>query len=189
MRGFTRGQLLLAAAGTIAVGLAAVLGLAMHLGVGQPPIGSVDAGFKLAPAFELPRFDEGTIKIDAYDDRPVFLYFWASWCTPCKTEAPTIERLWPEYEARGYAFIGVNILDQDRDAQAFLREHRLSFPVVRDREGSVYLQYGVYGMPESFFISPGLEVREKYLGELSESVLRERLDRLRDTPARTERAR
>ncbi len=187
MRTLTRAQFILAGVGTATVGLAGVLGLAMSRGVGQPPIGSVSAGFDGAPTFELPRFDDGTVRLGEYADRPVFLYFWASWCTPCRTEAPTIQRLWPEYESRGFAFVGVNILDQDRDARVFLREHNLTFPIVRDVEGSVYLQYGVYGMPESFFIRPGLEVQEKYLGELSEDVLRDRLDRIDGGGARTER--
>lgn len=180
------GRLLFVGVGVVAVGLAVVLGVAMSRGVGQPPIGSVSAGFETAPPFDLPRFDQGNVRLEDYRDRPVLLYFWASWCTPCRTEAPTIERVWPEYEARGYAFIAVNILDHDREARAFLDEFRLTFPAVRDTEGSVYLQYGVYGMPESFFIKPGLVIEEKYLGALTEDVLREHLARI-DIPQRAER--
>lgn len=175
--------------GAAAVGLAVLLGVAMSRGVGQPPIGSVAAGFEDAPLFELARFDQGTVRLAEYEDRPVFLYFWASWCTPCRTEAPTIQRLWPEYQARGYAFVGVNILDQEQDARAFMKEFGLDFPMVRDVEGSVYLEYGVYGMPESFFIEPGLSIREKYLGELTETVLRERLGGIESPTERTERVR
>jgi peroxiredoxin len=163
--------------------LAGVLGVAMRRGVGQPPIGSVAAGFSSAATFELPRFDQGTVSLSAFEDQPVFLYFWASWCTPCRTEAPVIQRLWPEYEALGYAFVGVNILDQEAEARRFIQEYGLTFPLVRDVEGSVYLEYGVYGMPESFFLKPGLVVQEKYLGELSESVLRERLAQVAGTEA------
>lgn len=188
MQQLTRGRLVLLGIGAAAIGLAAALGIAMSRGVGQPPIGSVSAGFTNAPVFDLPRFDQGTVSLDQYQDRPVFLYFWASWCTPCRTEAPTIQRLWPEYEARGYAFLGVNILDQDADARAFMRDFNLSFPMVRDTDGSVYLQYGVYGMPESFFIRPGLAIEEKYLGELTEDVLRARLSAIEGAPARAERA-
>ena len=177
--------------GVLALALAVALGAAMRSGVGQPPLGAVDPGFTVASTFELPRFDAGTFALADYREHPVFLYFWASWCTPCRTEAPVIQRLWPEFEARGYTFVGVNIQDQDADAIRFIQEHGLTFPQVRDREGSVYLDYGVYGLPESFFLKPGLVVREKYLGEVTEPVLRERLaaiDGHADSggPARTE---
>jgi cytochrome c biogenesis protein CcmG/thiol:disulfide interchange protein DsbE len=160
----------------------------MRGGVGQPPLGSVDPGFTTATAFELPRFDAGTFALIEHRDRPVFLYFWASWCTPCRTEAPLIQRLWPEFDARGYTFVGVNIQDQDAAARRFIAEYGLTFPQVRDREGSVYLDYGVYGLPESFFIRPGLVVQEKYLGEVTEAVLRDRLAAIdgHNGPPRTE---
>lgn len=174
-RGTLIGRLLLAGIGVLVLTLAGVLGVAMRRGVGQPPLGSVSAGFTSAAPFELKRFDGGTVSLATFEDRPVFLYFWASWCTPCRSEAPVIQRLWPEYEALGYAFLGVNILDQEADAQRFIQEFGLTFPLVRDAEGTVYLEYGVYGMPESFFLKPGLVVQEKYLGELSEPILRERL--------------
>jgi cytochrome c biogenesis protein CcmG/thiol:disulfide interchange protein DsbE len=153
----------------------------MRGGVGQPPLGAIDPGFTTASAFELPLLsagsagEAGTFALGEYRERPVFVYFWASWCTPCKREAPLIQRLWPEFEARGYTFVGVNIQDHEQDARRFIEEHGLSFPQVRDREGAVYLEYGVYGLPESFFLKPGLLVHEKYLGEFSEAVLRERL--------------
>lgn len=171
----SRVQVAVASVGVFALAMAVALGAAMKEGVGQPPIGAVDPGFRQAAAFELPRFDAGTFALAEHGDRPVFLYFWASWCAPCKAEAPLIQRLWPEFEARGYTFVGVNIQDQDADARRFIEEHGLTFPQVRDREGSVYLDYGVYGLPESFFLKPGLVVNEKYLGEFDEAVLRQRL--------------
>jgi cytochrome c biogenesis protein CcmG/thiol:disulfide interchange protein DsbE len=193
----SRVQVAIASAGLLALALAVALAAAMRGGVGQPPLGAVDAGFTTAATFELPRLNNdgagaaGTFSLGDYGDRPVFVYFWASWCTPCKAEAPLIQRLWPEFEARGYTFVGVNIQDQEQDARRFVEEHGLTFPQVRDREGAVYLDYGVYGLPESFFLKPGLLVHEKYLGEFDETVLRERLGAIdvgavANPPARTE---
>lgn len=176
MARLTHGQIAVVSVGVVALALAAALGLAMRSGVGAPPLGAVDAGFTSAQPFQLPRFDAGTVDLDSYRGQPVFLYFWASWCAPCQAEAPLIERLWPEYRDRGYAFVGVNIQDQESAARAFVERHRLTFPVARDAEGSVYLDYGVYGLPESFFLKPGLEVQQKYLGEFTEADLRARLD-------------
>ena len=90
-----------------------------------------------------------------------------------------IQRLWPEYEADGYTFIGINILDSNRDASEFIEEFGLSFHSVADDEGDVYLEYGVYGLPEAFFLRPGLIVSRKLIGELSEQEFREILEHLR----------
>ena len=193
----SRVQVAIASTGVLALALAVALGAAMRGGVGRPPLGAVDPGFTTASTFELPLLDPrgasspGTFALGEYRDRPVFVYFWASWCTPCKSEAPLIQRLWPEFEALGYTFVGVNIQDQEQDARRFIEEHGLTFPQVRDREGAVYLDYGVYGLPESFFLKPGLLVHEKYLGEFDETVLRQRLGAIdggvgSSAPARTE---
>lgn len=167
----------------IVVGLAglvaiSVLGVALARGVGQPDIGATDAGFEVAGDFTLPTFDGGTFTLSEHSQGPVFLYFWASWCQPCREEAPVIQRLWPEYRDRGYTFVGVNIIDSEDAGTAFIDEFDLSFPMVRDVDGAVYLDYGVYGVPESFFLTSGLEVDTKFLGELTEESLRDQLDRI-----------
>ena len=114
----------------------------------------------------------------------MFVYFWASWCVPCQAEAPVIQKLWPEYERRGYTFVGVNIWDAESDARRFLEQQRLSFPVVADSNGRVYVDYGVDALPDSYFLEPGLRARTRYQGALTEATLRELLDELGHTTAR-----
>jgi cytochrome c biogenesis protein CcmG/thiol:disulfide interchange protein DsbE len=173
------GRLLVIGVGLLAVALLAVLAVAMRQGVGASPLGPTDAGFALASSFELPTLDDAdTFRLDDHAGGPLFVYFWASWCAPCREEAPLIERLWPEYRARGYTFVGVNILDAERDARAFAAEFELTFPLVRDVEGTVYLDYGVYGLPEAFFLRPGLLVDQKFNGALGEAELRSMLAKL-----------
>ena len=166
------------AAGTAALLLALVLAAGLARGVGDSPFGVSEAQFETAAPFALPALDGQRIVLLDHADGPVFLYFWASWCAPCRREAPLIQRLWPEFEAAGYSFIGVNILDGTQDALAFVEQYGLTFPQVRDEAGSVYLDYGVYGLPESFFLRPGLAVAQKFVGELTEAELREMLDAL-----------
>ncbi len=164
-------------AGGAAALLAVVsLGVAMSRGVGREPLGVTDAGFSVASDFTLPTIDGGLFTLAEHADGPVFLYFWASWCRTCQRDAPVIQRVWPDYEEAGYTFVGVNILDDEDDARAFIERYRLSFPNVRDLTGRVYLEYGVYGIPESFLLRPGLLVSEKFLGAFSESALRRMLD-------------
>ena len=155
-----------------------VLAYALWQGVGQTESGREDIGGALAPDFTVTQFDGEDFTLSDYQDRPVFLYFWASWCGPCIQEAPNIEALWPEYRDRGYVFLGLNIWDIEADAQQFIKELGLSFPLARDGERSVYVEYGVQGLPVAFFLEPGLQIRSRYTGPLDEDTLRQELDRI-----------
>ena len=184
---WVQGRVLVLVAGGAAIVLAGALALAMSRGIGGVRLGEADAGFELAADFTLPTFGGETFTLSDHADGPVFVYFWASWCAPCTREAPLIERLWPEYQAAGYTFVGVNIQDGERDARTFIEELGLTFPMVSDDgrfsaatddSGSVYLDYGVYGLPEGFFLRPGMVVSQKFLGELTERLFREMLGRI-----------
>ena len=170
------GRLLVIGVGSALLALIAVLAIASVRDVGRDPLGVVDPGIERAAEFSLPSLDGGEVSIADYADRPIFLYFWASWCAPCEREAPLIERLWKEFEARGYAFLGVNILDSEREARRFVERHGLTFPSLVDADGGVYLEFGVNGVPEAYFLSPGLQVQRKFLGELRESEFRAMLE-------------
>ena len=178
VRPWLRGRLLVLIGGGSALLLAGALAVATSRGIGGPELGATGTGFEIAADFTLPTFDGGSFTLSEHSRGPVFVYFWASWCLPCRLEAPLIQRLWPEFEAAGYTFIGVNILDSERDARAFIEEFELTFPMATDDSGSVYLEYGVYGLPEAFFLRPGLVVRQKFIGELTEQEFRAMLGRL-----------
>lgn len=178
-----RGRLIAAAAGAALLALVAVLALASARGVGGDRLGEVDAGIDRAAEFRLPALGGGEVSIADYAGGPVFLYFWASWCAPCDREAPLIERLWEEFGARGYAFLGVNILDSEREARRFVERHGLSFPTLVDGDGGVYLEFGVDGVPEAFFLAPGLRVERRFVGELRERELRAMLESIGPGPA------
>jgi cytochrome c biogenesis protein CcmG/thiol:disulfide interchange protein DsbE len=165
------------AAGAVLIGLVVLLAVAMQRGIGQAGDGRSDVGSPATP-FQVTRFDGEPFDLQAAADRPVFLYFWASWCYPCEEEAPVIERLWPEYRDRGYVFLGVNIWDIQADAEAFIERHGLSFPLAADADGTVYVEYGVQGLPTAYFIEPGLQIRSRYDGRLDEGTLRDLLDEL-----------
>ena len=175
----TRGSRLVAAGmGGLLGLLLLVLAFAMWQGVGSADTGREEVGGEIARDFTVPQFNGEPFTLSEHQDQPIFLYFWASWCGPCIEEAPVIEELWPEYRDRGYVFLGLNIWDLDSDARAFVEELGLSFPVARDAERSVYVEYGVQGLPVAFFLEPGLEIRSRYTGPLDEATLREELDRI-----------
>lgn len=178
-----RGRLLIALAGIVPLAVVIALGIGMATGVGGEPLGDVESGFTVASDFTLPKLDGGSFTLVEHSDEPVFLYFWASWCPPCRQEAPLIQELWAEYELRGYTFVGVNILDSPSAARRFVEEFGLTFPILSDDDGTVYLEYGVYGLPESFFLGPGLVAQRKFLGALELETLRAMLDELAESPS------
>ena len=176
MRGLVQSRFLSAALGALLLAVLAVLGIAMAQGVGGLQEGRTDGDLGIPPNFSLRRFDGERFVLQEYAGQPVFLYFWASWCIPCEEEAPLIEALWPEYRERGWMFLGVNIWDREEDARHFIERHGLTFPLARDEEGEVYLEYGVQGLPTAFFIAPGPQMYARYDGLLSEEKLRGLLD-------------
>lgn len=177
-----QGRLLIGAVGVAILGGLVVLTIAMLRDIGQDPLGETEPSIERAVRFTLPRLngDGAPFSIEEHAGGPVFIYFWASWCAPCRREATLIEALWPEFEAKGYTFVGVNILDSEDSARAFIAEYELSFPMLRDANGQVYLDFGVSGVPEGYFLSPGLEVESRFVGELREDDFRELLGRIGD---------
>lgn len=107
----------------------------------------------VAPDFDLPTLEGGdTISSDALKGRPVVLNFWASWCIPCRKEAPLLQRAWERYKEEGVIILGVNIRDSKTDAKRFVQEFGITYPVVRDETLELANGLGVYGIPETFFV-------------------------------------
>lgn len=117
-----------------------------------------------APEFRLPRFDGGTLALSEFRGKYVLVNFWASWCVPCKDEAPLLERAWKEYAGNDLVVIGVNIQDLESEAQKFIAETRATYFQVRDRDGAVSRAYGTTGVPESFFIDREGRITRKFPG-------------------------
>lgn len=173
----SRGRLLTAVLGVAFIVILGTLALAMSRGIGGAADGRTSAAGKTLPPFTLARFDGTSFDLQQAQG-PVFVYFWASWCVPCQSEAPAIQKLWPEYQKRGYTFVGVNIWDTESDARRFIDQQQLTFPVVADTNGRVYVDYGVASLPDSYFLQPGLRAQSRYQGELTERTLRGLLDEL-----------
>jgi cytochrome c biogenesis protein CcmG, thiol:disulfide interchange protein DsbE len=106
-----------------------------------------------APAFHLDRLNgSGKLSLAAYRGKPVILNFWASWCIPCKEEAPLLESVWQRYRQRGLVVLGVDIQDVRGEARRFARRNGMSYPLAYDGPGNTVSNYGVTGVPETFFV-------------------------------------
>jgi len=132
-----------------------------------------------AAAFALTTFEGAPLSLETERGKVVVVNFWASWCYPaCYEEAPVLERNWRAYRDRGVVVIGVDIQDREEAARKFIKDFGLTFPNARDVTGKVSVDYGVYGVPETFFIDRRGRIRAKHVGAVTDAVFRGHVDRL-----------
>ena len=106
-----------------------------------------------APHFTLPRLDgHGELGLASLRGKAVVLNFWASWCVPCKQEAPELEAAWKRWRAHGVVVLGIDAQDFYGDARKFGKRYELTYPLLHDGSGKVIGDYGVSGFPETFFV-------------------------------------
>lgn len=131
----------------------------------------------VAPDFTLPTPAGKMISLSDYSGKPVLINFWATWCVPCRSEMPTIERI---YEERDGAFVvlGVNFEETQAAIQPFVKELGLTFPILMDSDDLVSWQYGVIGLPTSVFVTPGGMIYRQYIGPMDEAYIEETLDEM-----------
>jgi cytochrome c biogenesis protein CcmG, thiol:disulfide interchange protein DsbE len=129
-----------------------------------------------APSFTLTLFDNKVITLEDFRHKALLVNFWASWCIPCRAEARALEDAWQQYKERGVVFLGVNIQDKEEDARAFMKEFGITYLNGRDETGKIAIDYGVWGIPETFFIDPEGRITYKHAGELKAPIIGAKLD-------------
>ncbi len=130
---------------------------------------------KPAPAFTLPRLDDPAVMValEQMKGQVWVLNVWASWCTPCLAEHPLVTQLARE---PGLKVVGLNYKDRTEDAKAWLARHGDPYTATLvDREGRIGIDYGVYGVPETFVIDKQGVIRFKQIGPITPEALREKI--------------
>jgi cytochrome c biogenesis protein CcmG/thiol:disulfide interchange protein DsbE len=173
--------------------LAAVAGLFVLLvlrvldaGRGGKLVGQIRAGKKpAAPKFVLPviwgrsetwprdarqALDDQQVSLEELRGRPVVINFWASWCSPCKNEAPLFRAAASAHAGR-VVFLGIDTNDLKSDARRFLRKYEANYVSVRDRDASTQARYGLTGLPETYYLNARGRIVAHTPGEVRRSEL------------------
>jgi cytochrome c biogenesis protein CcmG/thiol:disulfide interchange protein DsbE len=131
---------------------------------------------KQAAAFTVTLFDGRQVSLDDLRGKAVFLNFWASWCVPCRTEAKDLEAAWQQIKDQNMIFLGIALQDREQDARAFLEEFNITYANGLDDSGKIAVDYGVWGIPESFFIDPQGRITYKHVGGIRAAMVSAKLE-------------
>jgi peroxiredoxin len=121
---------------------------------------------QVGPPFELALLAGGRASLDTWKGRLVVLNFWATWCTPCTAEMPTLEALWREYRDRGLVVVGISV---DRGApravlEPYVQNLGLTFPILLDPDLRTAGAWRVTGLPATFIVRPAGDVAAMAFG-------------------------
>ena len=145
--------------------LLALLGFATGA-AGAQTSGGARANYKLVPNLQAMRDNAPTpdfflpdpagkkTTLKDFRGKLVLLNFWATWCIPCREEMPAMERLYQQYRNKGFTIVAVDVKDGRKDALAFLKELKITYPIMLDPDGEVGLLYGAWGLPTTYLIGP-----------------------------------
>ena len=120
-----------------------------------------------APDFYLKLFDGADFQLSDYRGQVVLINFWASWCPPCRDEAPELQALYVDYQDEGFAIVGVNMLESSREkARMFIEEFGITYPNGEDIGQEIARLYRVQAPPESFLIGRDGSIHQFIIGSV-----------------------
>ncbi len=132
--------------------------------VGRPALVQV----RPVPDFKIRLYNGETFALSEHRGRVLVVNFWASWCPPCRSEAPTLEAIWQAYRERGVVLVGLNVWDSEAAARRFIGEFGLTFPTGPD-PGNIGVEFGITGIPETYFIDREGRLVRRWVGPITEA--------------------
>lgn len=153
----------------------ALLGL-LAWGLIETRAGPVQSG--IAPDFTLTSFSGENLTLSDLHGQVVVINFWASWCPPCREEAAYLEQTWRKYKDQGVVFIGVDYLDTETEALAYIEEFDITYFNGPDLRTSISQAYKIQGVPETFYVAKNGELRSLKIGPLVSPELDQKIEEL-----------
>jgi cytochrome c biogenesis protein CcmG/thiol:disulfide interchange protein DsbE len=161
------------AVGAVALVVVALLGYGLTSTARAPKIGEP------VPDFDLTAFDGSPMKLSSHRGQVVVVNFFASWCDPCREEAPAIQQTWQAYQGSpDVQFFGIAYKDAASKARAFLDEFSATYPGTAEPGNQTARQYGVTGVPETYVIDQQGNLVRHYLGAITQAQLSRDIDEL-----------
>jgi len=157
----------------------ALLGL-LAWGLKRAQAGPIQEG--LAPDFGLTGFDRRKATLSELRGQVVIVNFWASWCPPCREEAAYLEQTWRKYKDKGVVFIGVDYVDTEKEALAYIQEFDITYINGPDVGTRISQAYNIQGVPETFFVAKNGELRGVHIGPLKAPQLDDKIEELLAEP-------
>lgn len=161
-----------------ALALLVGLGLAVTSRPADPNAQGSPLQGRPAPDFALERLDGGRLGLGDLRGKRVVLNFWASWCVPCRDEAPLLRDAQIRYARQGVVFVGIVFNDTPQKARDFVAEFGLTYPNLIDGRNRSAVEYGVTGLPETYFIDASGVVVSKKIGPVDGADLERRVEEL-----------
>jgi cytochrome c biogenesis protein CcmG/thiol:disulfide interchange protein DsbE len=162
------------------MGVLAVIAL-LAFGMLKDGAATVATGEPLAADDPLPVLggDDGELgSVSDYRGKWVLANLWASWCTPCRDEAPALERFHREHQRGDFTVLGIDTEDNTADALEFVEDFGLTYPQLHDGDGARREELGMTGVPESVLVAPDGEVAYYRPGPVTEEILRKEVEPL-----------
>jgi cytochrome c biogenesis protein CcmG/thiol:disulfide interchange protein DsbE len=136
-----------------------------------------------SPNFTISLLEGGELTLRELRGKIVVMNFWASWCYPaCWNEAPRLEAAWRRYKDQGVVLVGIVYQDTEGNARDFIAKHGKTYPNGMDVRSRIAIEYGVYGVPETFFIDREGRVAHKHIGEIDMGTLVTKIETLLPVP-------
>lgn len=153
--------------------------------------GDVDINRSTAPEISLTTFSGDTVTLSEHLGKVVFVDFWASWCAPCRQEAPVLKAVSDALVGDDIAFIGIDVWEtRAGEGRTFALRSGWDYPSGIDPNGAITIEYGVKGLPEKFFIDQNGNIVKKFIGPISAerltSILNEMVANPPPTPPATQ---
>jgi peroxiredoxin len=138
---------------------------------------SVDQGDE-APVFSTTDYSGATLSLESLRGKRILLHFWADWCSECRAEFPKLESVYQDLKDKNFEIIAVNVGQSQDHVTSFVKEYKLTFPMLVDEQSVIAKQYGIRGLPTNFFINPDLTVHKMIIGWVDEKQVLQNINEM-----------